>query len=289
MINALKKPPLSGFIDYVIQEDYGSGDHTSLATIPENAIGQARLLVKETGVLAGVALAEFLFIRIDPACTVEIYLHDRHKVQPGDIAFEVQGPVRSLLQAERLVLNFMQRMSGIATHTRKFTEVLEGTKTKVLDTRKTTPGMRFFEKWAVRIGGGGNHRFGLYDMVLVKDNHIDFAGGIAPALKRVREYLNTHKLNVEVEVEARNMAEVQEILRAGGADFIMLDNFDFDQTREAVHLISGRAKVESSGNITLTTAREYAECGVDYISSGALTHTIRSMDLSLKAFNTSSN
>ncbi len=283
MIEALHQPPIQDFLAYTIREDIGSGDHTSLATIPDTAIDQAYLLVKESGIIAGVDLAKHILRLIDPRLTVHVIVQDGTPVHPGDVVFKVEGSARSILMAERLVLNFMQRMSGIATKTHRMVQLLHGTKTRILDTRKTTPGMRFFEKWAVRIGGGTNHRFGLYDMILIKDNHIDFAGGIANAIQRVQQYLADKQLDIKVEIEVRNLTELQEVLHLGGVDIVLLDNFDYATTRQAVTLIDGRFTTESSGNITLDTVRHYADCGVDFISSGALTHTIASLDLSLKA------
>lgn len=278
-----KPEGLDAFIDYVIREDLGDGDHTSLATIPESASNTADLWAKETGIIAGVELAQILFTRIDPDLQTEIFIKDGSPVIKGDKVLSVMGSVHSILQAERLVLNFMQRMSGIATKTQTYLNAIRGFPVKIMDTRKTTPGLRFLEKWAVRLGGGTNHRFGLYDMILIKDNHIDFSGGIRPALERVRDYQQAHGFNLQVEIETRNLEEVQEVLDVGLADIIMLDNFEFGTCREAVELIHNRAKVEASGNITLETIRDYAACGVDYISSGSLTHSVKSLDLSLKA------
>lgn len=283
MSNPLLSAPIQQFITYTIQEDIGEGDHTSLSCIPPEAEGEARLLVKAKGVLAGVDLAEHLFHKMDPELVFTAALPDGSAVEPGQEAFRVAGSARSILMAERLVLNFMQRMSGIATLTHHFVEALEGTSTRILDTRKTTPGLRFFEKWAVRIGGGTNHRMGLYDMIMVKDNHIDFAGGIEAAICRVRNYLIEHQLDLKIEVETRNLEELEEVLRVGGADVVMLDNYSYADTETAVALIDGTVETESSGNITLDTAPRYAACGVDFISSGALTHSVKSLDLSLKA------
>ncbi len=266
-----------------LREDIGPGDYSSLACIPAQAQGSARLLVKDTGILAGVAFAEMIFKAVDPAFVFEMHLPDGSRVNPGDVAFTVKGSSQSILKAERLVLNCMQRMSAIATKTRYFSDLLEGTKTKLLDTRKTTPGIRAIEKWAVRIGGGENHRFALYDMVMLKDNHIDFAGGIASALDKTKQYLSDNNLSLKIIVEARNLDEVSQILKAGGAHRILLDNFDFDATRKAVTMIGNQCQSESSGNINEKTIRAYADCGVDYISSGALTHSVYNMDLSLKA------
>ena len=266
-----------------LREDIGDGDHSSLACIPETAAGKAKLLVKDSGVLAGVDFARQVFRAVDPDLAMEVFLPDGSQVKPGDVAFFVSGSSRSILKAERLVLNAMQRMSAIATKTRHYVELLEGTQTRILDTRKTTPGIRALEKWAVRIGGGVNHRFALYDMVMLKDNHIDFAGGITRAIGKTKEYLKAHKKDLEIIVEARNLEEVSEILEAGGVLRILLDNFDLEQTREAVRLIGTQCQSESSGGITERTLRSYAECGVTYISSGALTHSVSNMDLSLKA------
>lgn len=283
MSNPLLSAPIQQFIDYTIQEDIGEGDHTSLSCIPPEAQGEARLLVKASGVLAGVSLAEHLFQKMDPELVFTADIPDGTVVEPGQEAFRVAGSARSILMAERLVLNFMQRMSGIATLTHRFVEALEGTQTRILDTRKTTPGMRFFEKWAVRIGGGTNHRMGLYDMIMIKDNHIDFAGSIEAAICRVRNYLIEHQIDLKIEVETRSLEELEEVLRIGGADVVMLDNYSYADTETAVALIAGTVETESSGNITLDTAPRYAACGVDFISSGALTHSVKSLDLSLKA------
>ena len=275
---------IKAFIDNALNEDVGSGDYTSLAIIPENLKGKAILYVKEEGILAGVEIAQDIFNYLDPSCQFNVFLNDGsyckgHK----EIAFEVEANVQTLLKAERLILNIMQRMSGIATVTHQYVKAVEGTKAKILDTRKTTPGFRFFEKEAVRIGGGQNHRFGLYDMVMIKDNHIDFVGGITPAIQKVKAFLEKHHLQIPIEVEARTIADVEEILNAGGIQRILLDNFNFENTRKAVSIINGCLEVESSGGITLENVREYALCGVDFISIGALTHHIKSLDLSLKA------
>lgn len=266
-----------------LKEDLGSGDHSSLSCIPENAMGETRLLLKEEGILAGVEAMQRLIHLHDPKLKADIQLSDGTPIQKGDVAFNLSGPVRSLLSAERLLLNIMQRMSGIATLTRKYVDSLHPLPTKILDTRKTTPGFRLFEKWAVQIGGGVNHRMGLYDMIMLKDNHIDFAGGIAPAIEATQKYLEEKQLSLKIVVEARSMKEIQEILEAGGAHRILLDNLTPEQTREAVRLIGGRLETESSGGINLKTVRSYAECGVDFISVGALTHQINSLDMSLKA------
>ena len=270
-------------IKNAIREDVGDGDHSSLACIPANAKGKAKLLVKDQGVLAGVEFAKRVFNYVDPEMEIKQILKDGDQIKKGDIAFYVDGSSQSILKAERLVLNAMQRMSAISTKTSEFVNKLEGTKTKILDTRKTTPGIRALEKWAVKIGGGENHRFALYDMVMLKDNHIDFAGGITKAIHKTREYLKEKDLDLKIIVEARNMAEIKEILKSDGVYRILIDNFNYDDTRKAVELINGKCLTESSGGITLETARSYAECGVDFISSGALTHSVHNLDLSLKA------
>lgn len=274
---------LTPFIESAFLEDIGDGDHTSLSTIPENAQGKAQLLVKEAGILAGVEVAGLIFKHFDPDLKMETLLKDGAGIKPGDVAFIVSGKVLSILQCERLVLNVMQRMSGVATQTGIYADRLKGLKTKVLDTRKTTPGMRLLDKAAVKIGGGENHRIGLYDMILIKDNHIDFAGGIENAILSAQKYLKAKNKTLKIEVEARSLDDVRRILATGGVDRIMLDNFSPENTRKAVELIHGKTETESSGGITLETLREYAECGVDYISVGALTHQIKSLDLSLKA------
>ncbi|NMH26936.1 carboxylating nicotinate-nucleotide diphosphorylase [Flavobacterium silvaticum] len=268
-----------------LREDIGDGDHSSLACIPPDAKGTAKLLVKDEGIIAGVEFAKMIFASVDPEMTVETYMKDGDPVKFGDIVFRVRGSSQSILKAERFVLNSMQRMSAIATKTKQFANLLEGTKTKILDTRKTTPGIRAIEKWAVRIGGGENHRFALYDMVMLKDNHIDFAGGITQAIQKTQSYLKGNGLDLKIIVEARNLEEVREILKSENIHRILLDNFDYDMTREAVKLIGTKSQTESSGNINEKTIRLYAECGVDYISSGALTHSVYNMDLSLKAVN----
>jgi nicotinate-nucleotide pyrophosphorylase (carboxylating) len=284
MISAEKfQEEIDLIIANALREDIGDGDHSSLACIPEGAMGRAKLLVKDRGILAGVDFARQVFRAVDPDLAMEVHLPDGSPVQPGDVSFFVSGSSRSILKAERLVLNGMQRMSAIATKTRHFVELLDGTGTRILDTRKTTPGIRALEKWAVRIGGGVNHRFALYDMVMLKDNHIDFAGGITRAIAKTKAYLKAQKKDLEIIVEARDLDEVSEILRAGGVLRILLDNFDLEQTREAVRLIGNQCQSESSGGITEKTLRSYAECGVTYISSGALTHSVSNMDLSLKA------
>ncbi|MCI8997981.1 MAG: carboxylating nicotinate-nucleotide diphosphorylase [Muribaculaceae bacterium] len=263
-------------------EDVGDGDHTTLSTIPAEEQGKQRLIVKEEGILAGVDIARKVFEKFDPSLKMTVFINDGTHVKPGDIAFEVEGPVRSLLQTERVMLNIMQRMSGIATQTAKYQARLEGLKTKVLDTRKTTPGMRMLEKEAVRIGGGCNHRIGLFDMILIKDNHVDFAGGITQAVNAAKKYLAEKGKDLKIEVEVRNTDEINEAL-AAGIDRIMLDNFTPERTREAVKLINGRVEIESSGGITLDTLRDYGECGVDFISVGALTHSVKGLDMSFKA------
>lgn len=266
-----------------VREDVGPGDHSSLACIPENAFGKAKLLVKDKGVLAGVEFARLVFKYIDPRLRMTVLIQDGTTVKFGDVAFEVQGPQQSILKAERIILNAMQRMSAIATKTDYFVQMLKGTSTKILDTRKTTPGIRALEKWAVTIGGGVNHRFALYDVIMLKDNHIDFAGGVTEALKLTSEYIKHHQLDLKIIVEARDLDEIKAILQHGGADRILIDNFNIQETKEAVALIGDLCQTESSGGIDEVTLRHYAECGVDYISSGALTHSVYNMDLSLKA------
>lgn len=273
------------FIDNALKEDIGDGDHTSLACIPEHVKGKAQLLVKEHGIISGVIVAYRIFRKLDPSVKVDIFIEDGTEVRTCDIAFVVEGKVRALLEAERLVLNCMQRMSGIATTTHKYVSALDGMKTKILDTRKTTPGMRLLEKSAVKAGGGENHRFGLYDMILIKDNHIDFAGSIPNAISRATDYMEKLGKHLRIEIEARNIEDVRIILDIGGVDRIMLDNFSVEDTRKAVQMINGRYETESSGGITFQNVRAYAECGVDFISVGALTHQIKSLDLSLKALN----
>ncbi|MFC6860959.1 carboxylating nicotinate-nucleotide diphosphorylase [Zunongwangia atlantica] len=270
-------------ISNAIREDIGDGDHSSLACIPAEAKGKAQLLVKDNGILAGVAFAKKVFEYVDPEVKLDIKINDGEKVKKGDVAFYVEAASQSILKAERLVLNAMQRMSAIATKTKEFVDKLEGTGTKILDTRKTTPGIRALEKWAVKIGGGENHRFALYDMIMLKDNHIDFAGGVAKAIKKTKKYLETNNLDLKIIVEARDMKEIEEILEEGGVYRILIDNFNYADTKKAVEFIGNQCLTESSGGITLETARKYAECGVDYISSGALTHSVYNMDLSLKA------
>ncbi|MDX9946868.1 MAG: carboxylating nicotinate-nucleotide diphosphorylase [Bacteroidales bacterium] len=275
---------LEDFISGCLLEDIGDGDHSTLACIPADAAGKARLLIKEKGILSGCSVAGEVFRIIDPGMIFEPFISDGSRISPGEIAFHVSGKIHSILKSERLVLNIMQRMSGIATSTGMYVEKLAGLKTKVLDTRKTTPGMRFLDKEAVRTGGGMNHRMGLYDMIMLKDNHIDYAGGIENAILKTNDYLARTKKNLKIEIEARNTGDVKKILEIGGVDRIMLDNFNLADTREAVKLINGRFETESSGGITLETIRDYAECGVDFISAGALTHHIKSLDMSLKAF-----
>jgi len=270
-------------IKNAIREDIGEGDHSSLACIPPEATGTAQLLVKDEGILAGVEFAQMVFQAVDPDLKMQVFIPDGEFVRYGDVSFKVSGRSQSILKAERLVLNAMQRMSAIATKTHKYVELISDLKTQVLDTRKTTPGIRALEKWAVRIGGGTNHRFALYDMVMLKDNHIDFAGGIEKAILKTNRYLKDNGLNLKIEIETRNLNEVREVLRVGQVDRIMLDNFSFEDLREAVRLINGRFETEASGGITEKTLRKYAECGVDFISSGALTHSVSNMDLSLKA------
>ncbi len=270
-------------ISNAIREDVGSGDHSSLACIPETVIGKAKLLVKEDGIIAGVEMAKRIFEYVDVDMKVETLINDGEYVNYGDIVFYVTGRSQSLLKAERLVLNVMQRMSAIATKTNEFAKLLEGTNTKVLDTRKTTPGIRAIEKWAVVIGGGENHRFALYDMIMLKDNHIDFCGGVNKAITQTKNYLRENKLDLKIIVEARSLLEIEEILEVGGVHRILIDNFNYEETRKAVKLIGNQCQTESSGGINLETARKYAECGVDYISSGALTHSVSNMDFSLKA------
>ena len=264
-------------------EDIGDGDHTTLSSIPADAMGKQQLIIKEEGIVAGIEVAKRIFAAFDPELKMTQYLNDGDRVKPGDIAFVVEGRTQSLLQTERLMLNIMQRMSGVATRTAEYVKLVEGTKCRVLDTRKTTPGLRLLEKEAVRIGGGCNHRIGLFDMILLKDNHVDFAGGISNAIRRAQEYLKEKGKNLKIEIEVRSFAELQEALETGGIDRIMLDNFSPADTRRAVEIIGGRVEVESSGGITYDTLREYAECGVDVISVGALTHSVKSLDMSFKA------
>lgn len=271
------------FIPMWFAEDIGDGDHTTLSCIPADAKGTSRLIIKEKGVLAGVEVARAIFEAFDPELQMEVYIHDGAEVNPGDVAFQVTGKIQSLLQTERLMLNIMQRMSGVATVTRKYAKALEGTKTHVLDTRKTTPGLRLLEKEAVKIGGGMNHRIGLFDMILLKDNHVDFAGGITQAIDRARSYCKEKGKDLKIEIEVRNFDELNQVLQHGGVNRIMLDNFTPENTRKAVEMIGGRFETESSGGITFDTLRQYAECGVDFISVGALTHSVKSLDMSFKA------
>lgn len=280
---AVELSKLEQFVALALQEDVMEGDHTSLSTIPENVQGEAKLLVKDKGILAGISVANDILHLIDSTLKVDVELNDGAAVDPGDIAFVVRGSVHSILKAERLVLNVMQRMSGIATRTSSYAAKLVGTKAKVLDTRKTTPLLRFLEKEAVRIGGGANHRFGLYDMILIKDNHVDYAGGISNALQRAQAYRIAEKLSIPIEIEVRNFEELEEVLRNQHVDRVMFDNFVPDDVRKAVQLVDGRLVTEASGGITLETIRDYALTGVDYISVGALTHSVKSLDLSLKA------
>lgn len=266
-----------------IREDVGAGDHSSLACIPYDAAGKAKLLVKENGVISGVEFAKRVFNYVDPGLTIDVLIEDGSWVKPGDICFYVSGNSQSILKSERLILNAMQRMSAISTKTKKFVDILQGTSTKILDTRKTTPGIRALEKWAVKIGGGKNHRFALYDMIMLKDNHIDFCGGITKAIAKTKQYLLENHLDLKIIVEARNLEEIKEILKSDNVYRILIDNFNYKDTRKAVSLIGDKCFTESSGGITLETLKNYAECGVDYISSGAITHSVCNLDLSLKA------
>ena len=275
---------LNLIISNAIREDVGAGDFSSLACIPESAVGKAKLIVKDNGIIAGVEFAKMVFKYVDSNLKVETFINDGENVNYGDIVFHVSGSSQSILKAERLVLNSMQRMSAIATKTNTYVQLLTGTKTKILDTRKTTPGFRACEKWAVKIGGGENHRFALYDMIMLKDNHNDFAGGITQAINKTKRYLSENKLDLKIIVEARNLDEILEILKSDGVYRILIDNFNFEDTQTAVNLIGNQCLTESSGNINEKTIRNYADCGVDYISSGALTHSVYNMDLSLKAF-----
>ena len=277
------KPFVDDLIELCIREDIGDGDHTSLACIPADEHGRMRLLCKQEGVIAGIEIAQIVLRRLDPEMHFEQILHDGDRVRPGDVAFYVSGRLRSLLQAERILLNIMQRMSGVATQTAVYVKRLEGLHTRVLDTRKTTPGMRVLDKMAVKIGGGENPRMGLFDMILLKDNHIDFAGGIEKAIRRVRDYLTERGRQLPIECEVRTLEDIDKVFAAGGVDRIMFDNFTPEMTRRAVEKVAGRCETESSGGITLDTMRDYAECGVDFISVGALTHQIKSLDMSLKA------
>ena len=277
------KAELVNIISNAIREDVGDGDHSSLASISKETMGSAKLLVKDDGIIAGVAFAKMIFEYVDPSLVVKVFINDGEKVRYGDVVFTVHGPSHAILKAERVVLNSMQRMSAIATKTKMFVDLLGNLKTKILDTRKTTPGFRAAEKWAVKIGGGKNHRFALYDMIMLKDNHIDFAGGISQAIEKTKHYLKVNNKDLKIIVEARNLDEVKQILNAGGVYRILLDNFDFETTKQAVALIGNTCFTESSGNINEKTIKEYALCGVDYISSGAITHSVYNMDLSLKA------
>ena len=274
---------IQSFVRQALTEDVGNGDHTSISTIPQGKQGKAKLLIKENGIIAGIAVALEIFREIDSQLKIEILIEDGAHVKSGDLAFYVSGSVHSILIAERLVLNTMQRMSGIATTTRQIVDQLKNTNTKVLDTRKTTPNLRFLEKMAVKIGGGENHRFGLFDMILIKDNHVDYAGGIRLAIQAARKYLDENNLKISIEIEVRNLTELNEVLETGQVDRIMLDNFSFPNLKEAVKLIDKRYKTEASGGITLENVLEYAQCGVDFVSMGALTHSVKSLDMSLKA------
>jgi len=275
---------LSSFIDLALQEDVGSGDHTSLSTIPAGTNSRAQLLVKEDGILAGVRVAEAIFQKIDPTLNLQILLQDQQMIQSGDIVLKVEGSVHSILKAERLVLNLMQRMSGIASTTHRVVQMVKHTNCKILDTRKTTPLLRFLEKEAVAIGGGHNHRFCLFDMILIKDNHVDYAGGIRKALQGAKNYLSAHSLNIPIEIETRSLKEVEEALAEGGFLRIMFDNFSYDEIRTAIEMVNHQCQTEASGGITLENVVNYAETGVDCISMGALTHSVKSLDLSLKAY-----
>lgn len=274
---------LDKFIEDILLEDIGTGDHSALSCIPATAMGKARLLVKDTGILAGVELAQHIFAKVDPNLHITLFLNDGTAVKHGDVVLTVEGSEQSILQAERIVLNCMQRMSAIATLTHQFVQAIAGTGARILDTRKTTPGFRHIEKWAVRIGGGTNHRFGLYDMIMIKDNHHDFCGGVTKAIERANAYITEKKLDIKIEIEVRNLAELQEVLKVGKVDRIMFDNFTPQLMIQAVAMVGGRFETEASGGITLDTVRSYAETGVDFVSVGALTHSYKSMDLSLKA------
>lgn len=280
-----KEELIDTLLDLAFAEDLGDGDHTTLSTIPADAMGRSRLIIKEKGILAGVEVAEKVLHKVDPTIKMEVYIRDGAEVTPGDVAFVAEGPVRSLLVAERTMLNIMQRMSGVATMTRKYQDRLKGLHTRVLDTRKTTPGMRMLEKDAVRIGGGTNHRIGLFDMILIKDNHEDFAGGIEAAVERAKDYCKANgKEDLKIEVECRSLDDIRKVLEIGGVDRIMFDNFTPEMTREAVKLVAGKVETESSGGITFDTLRDYGETGVDFISVGALTHSVKGLDMSFKAF-----
>ncbi|MCO5234185.1 MAG: carboxylating nicotinate-nucleotide diphosphorylase [Chitinophagales bacterium] len=276
-------PDLKRFIQFALDEDIKDGDHTSLACIPKEASGHANLLIKEDGILCGLPVAIAVFAEVDTSLEMDIFMDEGDAIKKGDVVFKVSGSAISILTAERLVLNCMQRMSGIATLTNKYVKAIQGTHAQVIDTRKTTPGIRFLEKYAVTIGGGANHRFGLYDMVMIKDNHVDFSGGIAQAIERTHQYLKNKGLQLKIEVETRNIDEVTQVLKAGGIDRIMLDNYTPEEMKSAVQLIDGRYETEASGGIKLDTIRSYAETGVDFISVGALTHSAISLDISLKA------
>ena len=278
-----KERLIDELIDLAFAEDIGDGDHTTLCCIPDTAMGKSRLLIKEPGILAGVEIARKIFHRFDPDLKMTVYIEDGTAVKPGDVAFVVEGRVQSLLQTERLMLNVMQRMSGIATMTHRYVKKLEGLHTRILDTRKTTPGMRMLEKEAVKIGGGVNHRIGLFDMILLKDNHVDFAGGIENAISRCHDYLKAKGKDLKIEIEVRNLDELKEVMRVGGVDRIMLDNFSPELTKEAVKIVGGKYEIESSGGITFDTIRDYAESGVDFVSVGALTPSVKGLDMSFKA------
>ena len=278
-----KEQLIDELIDLAFAEDIGDGDHTTLCCIPDTAMGKSRLLIKEPGILAGVEIARKIFHRFDPDLKMTVYIEDGTAVKPGDVAFVVEGRVQSLLQTERLMLNVMQRMSGIATMTHRYVKKLEGLHTRILDTRKTTPGMRMLEKEAVKIGGGVNHRIGLFDMILLKDNHVDFAGGIENAISRCHDYLKAKGKDLKIEIEVRNLDELKEVMRVGGVDRIMLDNFSPELTKEAVKIVGGKYEIESSAGITFDTIRDYAESGVDFVSVGALTHSVKGLDMSFKA------
>ena len=278
-----KERLIDELIDLAFAEDIGDGDHTTLCCIPDTAMGKSRLLIKEPGILAGVEIARKIFHRFDPDLKMTVYIEDGTAVKPGDVAFVVEGRVQSLLQTERLMLNVMQRMSGIATMTHRYVKKLEGLHTRILDTRKTTPGMRMLEKEAVKIGGGVNHRIGLFDMILLKDNHVDFAGGIENAISRCHDYLKAKGKDLKIEIEVRNLDELKEVMRVGGVDRIMLDNFSPELTKEAVKIVGGKYEIESSGGITFDTIRDYAESGVDFVSVGAVTHSVKGLDMSFKA------
>lgn len=278
-----KERLIDELIDLAFAEDIGDGDHTTLCCIPDTAMGKSRLLIKEPGILAGVEIARKIFHRFDPDLKMTVYIEDGTAVKPGDVAFVVEGRVQSLLQTERLMLNVMQRMSGIATMTHRYVKKLEGLHTRILDTRKTTPGMRMLEKEAVKIGGGVDHRIGLFDMILLKDNHVDFAGGIENAISRCHDYLKAKGKDLKIEIEVRNLDELKEVMRVGGVDRIMLDNFSPELTKEAVKIVGGKYEIESSGGITFDTIRDYAESGVDFVSVGALTHSVKGLDMSFKA------